>query len=92
MAAGELDRADAQYEKAEATVLAAFRAGADGEQLVQLVRGAAIAAADWNAVAYAEFRRSEGDQRAELDYLTERTEVLSELWRDIADAVAEGNQ
>ncbi|WP_203335615.1 hypothetical protein [Nocardioides limicola] len=53
---------------------------------------AARAAEELNAAAYAELHRSVGERRAELDYLTEVTEVLSELWRDIADAAAEGNR
>lgn len=86
-AASEFVRADAAYEAAEAAVLDALRASPPVAHLVDLVSDAARTSEAWNAAAYRVFHQSSGDRRLELDNLTERTEVVSELWRDIAEAM-----
>ncbi|WP_109506283.1 hypothetical protein [Nocardioides speluncae] len=90
-AASEFVRADAAYESAEAAVLDALRASRPMAQLVDLVSEVARASEAWNAAAYRAYHQSSGDQRLALDQLTERTEVVSELWRDIAEAVADSD-
>jgi hypothetical protein len=77
--------AEAAYEAAEAAYLTALRSDAARADLTSLANSLAAAAEAWNAAAYAEYHRSTVDRRDDND-LTERTEVLSELWADIAAA------
>ena len=46
----------------------------------------AIAASRFNAEAYRRFHLGADDAWMSLDLLTERTEVLEELWEDLASA------
>jgi hypothetical protein len=47
------------------------------------------AAQDFQPLAYTQYHQSTGAERENLDWLTERTELLSELWADIAEAYPE---
>lgn len=81
-----LDRLDDEYETAEAAYLAGLRDGAERPALAALAGGVAAAGLAYNAQAYRELHAATGERRQMLDLLTERTEVLSDLWTDIADA------
>jgi hypothetical protein len=81
-----LDRLDDEYETAEAAYLAGLRECAERPVLGALAAGVAGAALAYNAQAYKELHAAAGERREVLDLLTERTEVLSDLWADIADA------
>jgi hypothetical protein len=82
----DLDNLDRQYEAAEAAFLDEVRRSAPREALALTAAAVARAAEAFNAEAYRSFHESTGDRRGVLDGLTERTEVLSELWRDLAAA------
>jgi hypothetical protein len=74
------------YEEAEEAFLAAIRTGDGRAALTALADDVAAQAKAWNAAAYAVYHASEGEQRSALDHVTERTEVLQQLWLDIAGA------
>ncbi len=74
------------YEKAESAFLSAVRAGLDRGATASAAREVASAAVAFNTEAYRKLFAKEGDAWAPLDQLTERTEVLSELWSDVASA------
>jgi hypothetical protein len=82
----DLDRLDAEYETAEAAFLAAIRRHVPRTEVAGVARAVAEAAAAYNNEAYRCLHISERDEQVRLDWLTERTEILSELWADIADA------
>ena len=84
-AKGEKDAAR-RYEQAEEAFLAAIRTGAGRAVLTALADDVAAQAEAWNATPYAAYHASEGEQRAALDQVTEGTEVLQQLWLDIAGA------
>ena len=75
-----------RYEKAEEAFLAAIRTGDGRAALTALADDVAAQAEAWNATAYAAYHASEREQRAALDQVTERTELLQQLWLDIAGA------
>lgn len=54
--------------------------------LAEAAQAVAANATAYNTEAYRRLHASRGDERRQLDLLTERTEVLSELWTDIAAA------
>ena len=76
------------YERAEAAYLDGLRSRHGHEVLAGLATAVAHAAVAWNEAAYRAFHESADDRRADLDALSERTEVLSELWVDVAKAYA----
>lgn len=78
--------AASRYEDAEEAFLAGVRAGADRASLRALADAVAAQAKAWNWTAYAVYHASSGDQKKRLEYVTERTEVLENLWFDIAKA------
>lgn len=80
------EQASDAYEAAEAAFLSAVREQADRSVLAELASRVAAQAGQWNGVAYRQFHAAPADDRQDLDALTERTEVLSELWSDIAAA------
>ena len=83
----DLDALDEQYEQAEATYLDALRQDKPRREGAALAQAVAGAAAAWNAAAHERLHATaEGDERKQLDRLTERTEVLAELWADLAAA------
>jgi hypothetical protein len=84
--ADDLDLLEQQYEDAESAFLAAVRGQSARGELAAAALAVARAAGLWNAEAYRVFYMSTGSPRENLDALTERTEVLSELWVDMAEA------
>jgi hypothetical protein len=81
-----LESLEQHYEKAEAAFLAAVRGMSARAELATAARAVAHAADAWKTEAYRVFHMSKGTKRENFDWLTERTEVLSELWADIAAA------
>lgn len=79
------EEAEAGYEQAEAAFLVAVRSGAPRDVLAAAAGSVAEAAQIFNQTAYARYHESPEAEREKLDLLTERTEVLSELWADLAD-------
>jgi hypothetical protein len=82
----DLAAAEQQYESCERAYLDALRRSASCTELLRLAGDVAAAAASWNKVAYERLNAVAGEERKNLDLLTERTEVLSELWADIRSA------
>ena len=78
--------AERRYERAEETFLAALRADRDRATLTALADEVAVEAKAWNAAAYRQYHASQNTCRNALDSLTERTEVLEQIWFDIAGA------
>jgi len=74
------------YERAEAEFLSAVRQEADRNRLAGTAREVATAASAFNAEAYRRLHVGDEDAWMPLDQLTERTEVLAELWSDLAGA------
>ena len=87
-----LTATDTAYERAEADFLSAVRSRSERADLRIACGAVAEAAADWNTLAYERLHQLIGDERAELDPLTERTEVLSELWAERGTVPASGVQ
>ena len=81
-----LAAADEAYEAAEAAFLGLVRTSADRAVLRLASAAVAEAARAWNSVAYESLHATSGPEREALDLLTERTEVLAELWTDLASA------
>jgi hypothetical protein len=84
--ASALERLSNEYDQAEAQFRAAVRAHAERSSLAAAARLVATAAGALNAEAYRKMHAGQEDAWMPLDNLTERTEVLSELWADLADA------
>ena len=82
----DLQQLSEEYEQVEATFVAAVRQRLSHTQLAVAAQTAAEAAARFNAEAYRKFHAGEEDAWMALDQLTERTEVLAELWADLASA------
>lgn len=82
----DLDAHDAAYEVAEAAFIEAVRQGVERNLLSDLADAVSAAATAFNAAAYEAFHAMAIQDRTSLDLLTERTEVLSELWTDLAAA------
>jgi hypothetical protein len=78
--------ADAAYEAAEAAFLQAVRSNCERALLRTASQSVADAAGVWNTLAYQRLHAASGQERDGLDSLTERTELLSELWSDVAAA------
>lgn len=83
-----LDLLSDDYENAETQFLTAVRDNADRSQLAAKTRAVATAASLFNAEASRRFHSGLEGAWMPLDQLTERTEVLAELWEDIARAYA----
>lgn len=82
----QLEQLSDAYEQAEADFLAAVRGGAERPRLALAARSVADAAASFNAEAYRQLHAGVETMWMPLDNLTERTEVLKELWSDLAAA------
>ena len=65
-----------------------IRVGAGRAALLASARAVSAAADAFNAEAYRKYHAREEDAWMSLDLLTERTEVLQELWQDMAFAYA----
>ena len=74
------------YEHAESGFLAAVRSEGDRASLALAARQVATAASAFNTEAYRKLHASEEDAWMPLDQLTERTEILAEMWGDLAAA------
>jgi hypothetical protein len=81
-----LDLLSDDYEHAELQFLVAVRDNLDRSQLGVKARAVATAAHLFNAEAYRRLHSGREDAWMPLDQLTERTEVLADLWEDIASA------
>lgn len=81
-----LDLLSDDYETAETQFLTAVRDNADRSQLAVHARAVATAANLFNAEAYRRLHSGLEDAWMPLDQLTERTEVLADLWEAIASA------
>jgi hypothetical protein len=68
---------------------APYEKQAPRDELAVAAASVAEAARHWNVASYRQFHQSEGEARQALDLLTERTEVLEELWADLAAAFVE---
>lgn len=82
----DLERLSDEYEGAESAFLDAVRAEAGRSDLAAAAREVAGAAAKSNAAAYEALHIGVENAWMPLDQLTERTEVLEELWLDLANA------
>jgi hypothetical protein len=84
--ASKLEGMSEQYERAERAFLDAVRSDEDRASLARTARGAATAASAFKAEGFRKLFAGEEDAWMPLSDLTERTEVLSGLWIDIATA------
>ena len=84
----DLERLSEEYELVEGTFMAAVRERFSHTQLALAAQNVAEAAARFNAEAYRKFHAGNEDAWMPLDQLTERTEVLAELWSDLANALS----
>ncbi|TDW66433.1 hypothetical protein [Kribbella pratensis] len=82
----DLQQFEDDYDRAEAAYISALRADLSRTDLADLAGVVAAAAAEFNTEAYRNLQTSSGDDREELDRLTDLTETLSELWSDIHSA------
>ena len=82
----DLERLSDEYERAESAFMECVRAGGERRTLAQAARAVANAAAQFNTEAYKSLHSGVEDAWMPLDDLTERTEVLTELWLDLATA------
>ena len=76
---------EAAYEVAEVEYLSALRQAADRTVMTSLAAKLSSPASEWNSAAYAAFFAFPSEA---LNDLTERTDVLAELWADVAAAYA----
>lgn len=82
----ELERLSEEYDRAESAFIDAVRADAGRGTLATAARVVADAASQFNAEAYRSLHSGVEGTWMPLDHLTERTEVLAELWLDLATA------
>ncbi len=82
----DLERLSAAYERAESAFLDAVRAEGGRGTLATAARAVSDAASRFNAEAYRGLHAGVEGTWMPLDHLTERTEVLAELWLDLARA------
>lgn len=83
-----LETLSATYDAAEAAFLAAVRRDAGRPELATLAREVARAAEAVDAEAYRKLHAGEEDAWDSLDQITAWSEVLRELWQDVAAAYA----
>ena len=86
MTCSRLQTLSDRYDQAEAAFLAAVRGHSDRASLASAARSVASAAESFNSEAWRKYHASEEDAWMPLEALTERTEVLVELWSDLAAA------
>jgi hypothetical protein len=82
----DLQNLSDRYEEAEAAFLDAVRQHADRASLASAARLVASTADAFNSEAWRKYHAGEEDAWMPLGDLTERTEVLVELWTDLAAA------
>jgi hypothetical protein len=81
----DLERLSDEYERAESVFMDVVRTEAERGSLAAAARAVATAASQFNAEAYKSLH-SGAEAWMPLDHLTERTEVLADLWLDLATA------
>ena len=86
MAVDHLRSLSDDYERAEDRFLSTVRADGGRVSLALAARQVATAASAFNTEAYRKLHAAEEDAWMPLDWLTERTEVLAELWIELANA------
>lgn len=86
MGVEQLQSLSDEYGRAEADFLSEVRSAVDRASLGVAARRVATTASAFNAEAYRKFHAAEEDAWMPLDQLTERTEVLAELWIDVTAA------
>ncbi|MDO9494553.1 MAG: hypothetical protein Q7J48_02520 [Nocardioides sp.] len=74
----------AEFDAAERAFLDAVRTSAARDRLATAARVVADVAERYNALAYDRLHAGDETYWMPLDDLTARTEVLAELWRDLA--------
>ena len=82
----DLERLSEEYERAESAFIDTVGADAGRGALATAARAVADAASRFNAEAYRSLHSGVEGTWMPLDHLTERTEVLTELWHDLATA------
>ncbi len=82
----DLERLSEEYQAAEAAFMDAVRADAGKARLASSARAVADAASRFNTEAYKSLHSGVEGAWMPLDHLTERTEVLAELWLDLVTA------
>jgi len=82
----DLERLSDEYEAAESAFMADVRADSGRMKLATSARAVAEAASRFNVEAYKRLHSGVEGAWMPLDHLTERTEVLAELWLDLATA------
>jgi hypothetical protein len=82
----DLERLSEEYDAAESAFLEAARTHAPAVEVGMAARSAADAASRFNIEAYNRLHSGVEGAWMPLDQLTERTEVLAELWSDLAAA------
>jgi hypothetical protein len=82
----DLERLSEEYERAESAFIDAVRAESERGTCAAAARAVADAASQFNAGAYKSLHSGVAGTWMPLDHLTERTEVLAELWLDLAMA------
>lgn len=82
----DLERLSNEYDLAESVFMDSVRDAVGRDNLAEAAGAVAQAAARFNAEAYRRFHTGVDDAWMPLDWLTERTEVLAELWADLAAA------
>ena len=82
----DLERLSEDYERAESAFMDAVRADRQRGTLATAARSVSDAASQFNAEAYKSLHAGVEGTWMPLDHLTERTEVLAELWLDLATA------
>ena len=82
----DLEQLSDEYERAESAFLHAVRTDAERASLAEAARTTAKAASQFNDEAFKSFHSGVEDAWMPLGQLTERTEVLAELWLDLAAA------
>lgn len=82
----DLERSSDEYELAEAAFMDVVRGDTGRRSLATAARAVANAASQFNAEAYRSLHAGVENAWMPLDHLTERTEVLAELWLDLATA------
>ena len=82
----DLEQLSEAYEQAESAFIHAVRTEAERASLAEAARATAKAAARFNDEAFESLHTGVEDAWMPLEHLTERTEVLAELWLDLAAA------
>lgn len=80
------DQAGREYEAAEEAFLQGVRDDLGKAALGTLAEQVSELASEWNSAEYKALHAASGAAGEHFQFSTERTEVLDQLWRDIARA------